>query len=121
MTQRLHDSLDEVERLLGTTGELLLRGDAVALEDQAGALRHAMLVLAQVGRGLRPDAALRERLSGVARQLARQRDALARRGAQADRAVATVLPGLRSPTYQAPGGAAGFRSPAARIYSGTTP
>ena len=121
MNQHLHDSLAEVEQLLGTTGELLLRGDALALERQAATLRQAVAVFAQASRAAPREPALQARMADMALQFRRQRETLARRSAMAERAVAAVLPRTGDPTYAAPASAGGFKGSVARIYAGAAP
>ncbi len=121
--QILDDHLATVERLLDATGQSLVRGDALALEQQSAVVREAMSVLAQASRRVpvAPEPALRERLAAVSRKLAQQREALARRNAVAERALAAVLPQSGSPTYAAPASAGGFKGSVARVYANAAP
>jgi hypothetical protein len=121
-SDRLLAHLHQVETLLDTMAGLLVRGDAPAFELSATALRQAMLELAHAT-ALEPspnslDPATRTRLQSVSQRLVRQRENLARRAVVAERALAAVLP-HPSVTYSAPGRAAVFQGPTARLY--TTP
>lgn len=117
----LHDSLAALEQQLDAMGELLVRGDALALEPQSAAVRQSVAVLAQAARRAPVEPPLRERLAAVSLRLGQQREALARRSALAERNVAAVLPQAGDPTYAAPASAGRFRGSVARLYAGAAP
>ncbi len=100
----IHDALDWAERSVATTGRALEQGIADQVHAAARDLHDSAHALALVLRGVDGGAGLgeaaRQRLVPVARDIARQREALLRRSAVVERALQTLVPQRsRSSTY----------------------
>lgn len=94
----LEESLSAVEQLLDKVSAALLAADAQAVQAHSTALRDAAGALAQSvehasGRGQPPiPQPLKNRIDAIARQLAVQREAVARLAVVTDRQVAGLVP-----------------------------
>lgn len=92
----VHDALDWAERSVAATGQALVHGIAEQVHAAARELHDSAQALALVLRGADGGAALgeaaRQRLVRVAREIARQREALLRRSAVVERSLQTLVP-----------------------------
>ncbi|MET1115998.1 MAG: hypothetical protein ABWY08_13750 [Comamonas sp.] len=118
---QLIDSLVQAETALQALRAALTGTDANALEERSAELRDAFMSLAVLRQqhtrsGQALDAALRERIEAIGRQIGPLREQLARASALAGSKVATLLPAQAStPTYEALSGRTARTGPA-RIY-----
>lgn len=94
--REVHEALDQAERSVAATGKALVQGIAEQVHAAARELHDSAHALALVLRGADGGAALgeaaRERLVCVARDIARQREALLRRSAVVERSLQTLVP-----------------------------
>ncbi|MCD2512729.1 hypothetical protein [Comamonas endophytica] len=118
---QLTDSLAQAETALQALSAALAGTDANVLELRSTELRDAFMSLAVLRQqhtrsGQMLDAALRERIEAVGRQIGPLREQLARASALTGSKVATLLPmQSAAPTYDALSGRAARTGPA-RIY-----
>lgn len=122
----LEEALTVVEQHIEQVSAALLSLDAPALESASAALRDAAARFAWVlDQSKAPCAAqlppqFEQRLSAIGRQLAAQRENLARVSVITDRQVAVLVPqagGAQSATYGNPQAGPGKSGAVARIYS----
>lgn len=117
---QLTDSLAQAETALLALSSALAGTDANALEARSAELRDAFMSLAVLRQqhtrsGQALDAALRERIEAIGRQVGPLREQLARASALTGSKVATLLPAQSTSTYDSLSGRTARTGPA-RIY-----
>lgn len=121
---QLTDSLFQAETALQALSAALAGTDANALEARSTELRDAFMSLAVLRQqhtrgGQALDAALRERIDAIGRQIGPLREQLARASALTGSKVATLLPAQSNSTYESLSGRTARTGPA-RIYRGAS-